>query len=130
MLLRKSVRKSKIQAGDTEMWIKDIQYQNGVQWFDNNDAEVVDITFETPNGETFTQRETFSYHKSSNFGKLVRVVLGKSEYDPIDEIDTDDLYNKAIIGEVFQWSNANGDTYDKARNFRPVDFSVYEGAIR
>jgi hypothetical protein len=130
MLLRKPVKKSKVQAGDTKMWIKDIQYQSGVRWFDNDDAEVVNITFETSNGEIFTQRETFSYRKTSNFGKLVRVILGKSEYDLIDEIDTDDLYDKAIIGEVFQWSNADGDTYDKARNFRHIDSSVYEGVIR
>ena len=129
MKLKRPARKPKVQEGYCKLRLVGIEPSYGVERFDNPDADVVDLSLETEKGYVIRQRETFSYHKNSNFGKLVRKILNIDDNAVIEEIDTDEVLDKEIIGEIVHYSKSNGDIYERAKNFKSLQESKLQGKI-
>lgn len=114
-------RKARVEQGETIAKLVNIKPQYGVLWFNNPKANIVDISLELPDGYIITQRETLSFSYTSNFGKLIRAAMKIPENEFIYEIKLDEIIGKEVIGDVIYWKNRNNDTYEKVKNFRPID---------
>jgi hypothetical protein len=120
-ILKQPLRKSKVEEGIQKFKLLELTPKYGVRWYEDPNANVVDVKLESENGAIIRQRDLFSLSFSSNLGKLIRAVLGMSEDELIYEVDPNEVIGKEVLGEVIYWENSRGDIYEKVKNFKSMD---------
>lgn len=128
-ILKEPPREAREEERTDKLTIRGITPTYGVKWFDNQNANVVDIDLELSNGNIIKQRETFSFAPKSNLGKLVRVVLGIPENESLHEINIDEVLGKTVLGDITHWKTKRGDIFEKVKNFRALDDDTIKNAL-
>lgn len=120
-VLKQPLRKTKVEEGVNKFKLLEITPRYGVKWYENKNANVVDLKLESESGEVIWQRELYSFSFSSNLGKLIRALLSKSSKEFIYKIDVDEIIGKEVIGEVVYWKSPRGDIFEKVKNFKSIE---------
>jgi len=116
MILRRPRRKPQREKGYQKSVLADLVVEQDVQWFDRV-CDVLDITFEFPEGGTLTQRYTFSLHPKSNLAKLIENLTGELP-NPNEDYDASRILGKSCVVLVDHHESKNGDVWEFVKEVR------------